>query len=73
MPKVSVYLPDELYREVRAAGLPISSITQRALEDALAAARNASWVERVRSRPCRVHEVLDTLDALHAARDDFGA
>ncbi|MFF5294774.1 Clp protease N-terminal domain-containing protein [Paractinoplanes globisporus] len=35
MPKINVYLPDELADAVREAGLPVSSICQRALEQAV--------------------------------------
>ncbi|MGW5049696.1 Clp protease N-terminal domain-containing protein [Actinokineospora sp. NPDC004072] len=32
MPKINVYLPDDLAEEVRASGVPVSAICQRALE-----------------------------------------
>lgn len=35
MPKINVYLPDDLAEAVRAANLPVSSVCQRALEQAL--------------------------------------
>src|ERR1700754_2452299 len=35
MPKVNVYLPDDLADAVRDTGLPVSSICQRALEQAV--------------------------------------
>ena len=35
MPKINVYLPDDLADAVRDAGLPVSSICQRALEQAV--------------------------------------
>jgi ATP-dependent Clp protease ATP-binding subunit ClpA len=35
MPKINVYLPDDLAEAVRAAGLPVSAICQRALEEAV--------------------------------------
>ncbi len=38
MPKINVYLPDELAESVRRAGIPVSSVCQRALADAVAAA-----------------------------------
>lgn len=37
MPKVNVYLPDELATAVRDAGVPVSAVCQRALADAVAA------------------------------------
>ena len=38
MPKINVYLPEDLARAVREAGIPISAVCQRALADAVAAA-----------------------------------
>jgi ATP-dependent Clp protease ATP-binding subunit ClpC len=35
MPKVNIYLPEDLYEAVKAAGLPVSPICQRALETAV--------------------------------------
>ncbi|WP_433057672.1 Clp protease N-terminal domain-containing protein [Dactylosporangium sp. CS-033363] len=35
MPKINVYLPDELAEAVKAAGIPVSAICQRALEQAV--------------------------------------
>src|SRR5882672_64601 len=35
MPKINVYLPDELADAVKAAGVPVSAICQRALEQAV--------------------------------------
>src|SRR5215475_3584021 len=35
MPKINVYLPDDLAEAVRAAGIPVSAVCQRALEGAV--------------------------------------
>ncbi|MEV4094824.1 Clp protease N-terminal domain-containing protein [Streptosporangium saharense] len=35
MPKINVYLPDELAEAVKAAGVPVSAVCQRALEQAV--------------------------------------
>ena len=72
MPKVSVYLPDALYREAQARQLPLSALTQRAVEDALRASDRQDWVTRVRSRPQRVHTPIDTALLLSEARAEFG-
>lgn len=72
MPKVSVYLPDGLYQDARARGLPISSLAQRAIEEALRAGGTDRWVERVRARPRRVEGEVDTAAALAEVRDQFG-
>jgi ATP-dependent Clp protease ATP-binding subunit ClpC len=41
MPKVNVYLPDELAEAVRASGVPVSTVCQRALEAAVREVRDA--------------------------------
>jgi ATP-dependent Clp protease ATP-binding subunit ClpA len=38
MPKINVYLPDDLAAAVRDTGIPVSAVCQRALADAVAAA-----------------------------------
>lgn len=73
MPKVSVYLPDELYRAARDHGLSISALAQEAITAELAAARAERWVEAVRARAPRVIEELDVRAALDGAREEFGA
>jgi post-segregation antitoxin (ccd killing protein) len=73
MPKVSVYLPDDLYRRVREHGLPLSAITQTAVEQALRTSERLAWVEQMRSRPRRVRNRIDVQSALDAARDEFGS
>ena len=49
MPKMSVYLPDDLYREVKRASLNISAILQQALNDELELRREIE-VEMARRR-----------------------
>lgn len=71
MPKVSVYLSDELYRRAREHGMPISALTQRAIEDALAARQVSAWAETVRART-RTRGPVDTAGAVAAAKDEFG-
>jgi ATP-dependent Clp protease ATP-binding subunit ClpA len=38
MPKINVYLPDDLAAEVKASGIPVSAVCQQALADAVARA-----------------------------------
>jgi post-segregation antitoxin (ccd killing protein) len=73
MPKVSVYLPEALYREVRERHLPLSALTQAAVEQALRAAGRKDWVARVRSRPSRQHGRVDTARVMADVRDEFDA
>jgi post-segregation antitoxin (ccd killing protein) len=73
MPKVSIYLPDDLYQEARVQGLPLSAVAQRAIESALAAAHTSDWVARVRARPPRRAARIDTSALVGSVRDEFGA
>ena len=70
MPKVSVYLPDELYRRARELGLPLSALTQAAIEREIARHPNADWIERVRDRPARTNAELDTSELMAEVRED---
>lgn len=72
MPKVSVYLPDDLYRRARDRGLKLSALTQAAVEEALGDRPNERWIEEVTVRPARVREQqVDTSALLSDVRDEF--
>lgn len=71
MPKVSVYLPDELVAEVRRRGLPLSSLTQHAVQDAIRAEDTAAWVARVRARRPVVSGDVDVAALMAAVRDEL--
>lgn len=73
MPKISVYLPDQLYDAVREHDIPVSAVTQQALEEALRRQVNAEWVERARSREPRIQGRFDTAALIDEVRDEFGA
>jgi len=73
MPKVSIYLPDELYAEVRRQELSISVLAQQACRDALAANANREWIERSRLRRPRTTAKVDTAAILDTVREEFGA
>jgi post-segregation antitoxin (ccd killing protein) len=73
MPKVSVYLSDELYERARQQGLSLSSLTQAAVERELAASANAGWIARARDRPPRFRGRVDTTELLDEVREEFGA
>lgn len=72
MPKVSVYLPDDLYRAARDEQLPISALAQQAIEEALRTRGTDRWIEQVRERPARMHRPIDAAAAVRAAREEFG-
>lgn len=71
MPKVSVYLPDELAAEVRRRGLPLSSLTQHAVQDAIRAEDTGKWVERMRARQPVVTGDVDLAAVMAAVRDEL--
>ena len=72
MPKVSVYLPDDLYRAARARDLPLSKLTQEAVERAIRTASQAEWIERMRTLPRQTRHDIDTHAVLDEVRDEFG-
>ncbi len=66
MARISVYLPDDLARQARAARISVSTVTQAALRRELSARNTAEWLSRVRRLPAVkvTHEqVLSALDA----------
>lgn len=72
MPKISVYVPDAMYDELRRRELPISQLAQRAFAHALADDANAAWIAAARARP--VHGSPISSEELMADVDDeFGA
>lgn len=73
MPKVSVYLPDDLYRAAQDQGLPVSSLAQEAIARELRRRRNEEWIAAVRRRAPRCREAVDTPDLMDQVRAEFGA
>jgi post-segregation antitoxin (ccd killing protein) len=71
MPKVSVYIPDALYDEVRRHEIAISAVAQQALELEVRRQANVEWIGKVRSRPSRVEVDIDTAALLDEVRDEF--
>lgn len=72
MPKVSIYIPDAMYVELKRRELPISRVAQRAFVEALAEGQNASWVAGARARPTRSSN-LSTESVMSAVDEEFGA
>jgi post-segregation antitoxin (ccd killing protein) len=72
MARVNVYLPDELAAAARDAGINVSNLTQEAIRQELARRGTDAWLDRVAGlRPTQVsHDAA--LEAVHAARDEFG-
>ncbi|MGH8892077.1 MAG: type II toxin-antitoxin system CcdA family antitoxin [Actinomycetes bacterium] len=72
MPKVSVYLSEDLYRRAKEQSLPISSIAQEAIESALRRRHNDEWVRRMRERPQLTNRDFDISELMAEVRDEFG-
>lgn len=72
MPKVSVYLPDDLYHAAQARKLPLSALTQEAVERSLRSSDRQDWVAQARARPRRVSAVVDVGSVLDDVRSEFG-
>jgi post-segregation antitoxin (ccd killing protein) len=69
MPRVNIYLPDDLAAAVRAAGLNLSSLTQDAIRRHLSGRTTDAWLATLGSAPAHVsHD--DALAALDAAREE---
>jgi hypothetical protein len=71
MARVNIYLPEELAREAKAAGLNISGVAQEALRAELARRRASDWLDEIlRLPPTGVtHEQVMT--ALREARAEL--
>lgn len=71
MPRVNVYLPDDLATRVKAADLNVSAIAQSALERVLAVQETKVVLNRIRARHYGVsHD--EVMAALDAVRDENG-
>jgi post-segregation antitoxin (ccd killing protein) len=70
MTRVNVYVPDELAKEAKKAGLNVSAITQKAISAALAEQSTDSWLMTLARRPRRKTTHQDVLKALDASRDE---
>jgi post-segregation antitoxin (ccd killing protein) len=73
VPKVSVYLPDELYRRARERHISLSAVTQKAVERALRTSDVTDWVARERARPPRGRRQVDITGLMDEVREEFGA
>lgn len=72
MARVNVYLPDDLARRARTAGLNVSSVTQDALREVLARTDTDRWLDELESLPSVDVSHQAVLDALDRAREELG-
>lgn len=71
MPRINVYLPDDLAQRVRDADINVSAVAQEALRRELAVVPVDAWLDSLGDiEPLDVsHD--DALEAIDAAREDF--
>ena len=67
-----MYLPDELYRAALERKLPLSALTQEAVERALRTSDRQEWVARMRARVPLTDTEIDTEAVLDEVRAEFG-
>ena len=72
MPKVSVYLPEDLAAEVRRRGLPLSALAQQAVQEAIRAEDTSTWVARMRTRKPVATGDVDVSAVMASVRDELG-
>ncbi len=72
MARVNVYLPDELAREARAAGLNISGVVREALKGKLAGNETETWLDRLDAGGRVALDHASVLAAVEAGRDELG-
>jgi post-segregation antitoxin (ccd killing protein) len=72
MARVNVYLPDELAREARAAGLNISQVTQTALSSTLEHSETDRWLDRLERMPRSAIAHRSVIEAIDEARAELG-
>lgn len=72
MARLNVYVPDDLAERARMRGLNVSALTQAAISAELENSATDTWLKGLESRSTDARHD-DVLDALDAARDEFGA
>jgi post-segregation antitoxin (ccd killing protein) len=72
MARVNVYLPDDLAREARAAGLNISRVTQAALSETLEHNETDRWLDRLAHLPRAQIAHRSVIQAIDVARAELG-
>ena len=71
MARVNIYVPDELAREARAAGLNLSGLTQEAIRRALSARRTDAWLDGLLKGKQTDIDIEAVLAAVRAAREEL--
>lgn len=71
MPHVTVYLPEDLAKAAKEAGLNLSNLTQEAIRSSLAARKLERWQKQVSELPSLGIGHAKVLDAVKSAKDDL--
>lgn len=72
MARLNVYVPDELAERARKRGLNVSALTQAAIRAELDDSATDAWLDGLAPRSSKARH-RDVLEAIDAARDEFGA
>ncbi|MCH9641711.1 MAG: type II toxin-antitoxin system CcdA family antitoxin [Actinomycetia bacterium] len=72
MARLNVYVPDDLAERARARGLNVSALTQAAISAELESSGTDVWLDTLAARSTTARHD-DVIDAIDAARDEFGA
>ncbi len=72
MARLNVYVPDDLAERARARGLNVSALTQAAISAELESSDTDVWLDTLAARNTTARHD-DVIDAIDAARDEFGA
>ncbi len=72
MARVNVYLPDELARQAKAAGLNISHVTQDAVSGVLARRETDRWLHELDGLPRTQVAHQRVIEAIDEARAEIG-
>ncbi len=72
MARVNVYLPDDLARQARAAGMSVSNVTQVALRRELGARNTSEWLSRLARLPALKVAHEQVISAIDSEREEFG-
>lgn len=75
MARVNIYLPDDLARRAREAGLNVSGIAQDAIEEELQARALGAWLAELQDRPVLEKAPVsndELMEIMDEVRQEFG-
>ena len=72
MARINVYLPDDLAKRVKGAGINVSNVTQQALRRALRQLEADDWLDELAGLPSTGVSHEEVLAAFDEVREEFG-